>query len=1483
MAHIKKLVMKGFKSFPKETEIPFVNSMNVVVGPNGSGKCVTGDTKIYLSDGRAERIDKVVNKRLGKAKKTEDGFIIEGDGTKIECLDFNTLKTSKKPIKKFVKRKSPKKILKIKTRSGKEIKVTKYHPLFTLKDGEIKALKSEELEKGTRVAVPRKVGFEPENKNFCELIEKIKQDDKIYIPYREEFRNILKQLKKERTWKKLASEIGISHYTIKGLLDKQSINLASLIKILKFASLSNKEIIGLLDTIIRNGKKTKFSFKNSPDFSRFFGYLLSDGRLASSSQIWFTNGTREVVDDYVYLVKKLFRKKPLVREYKTGCWDVIFYSEPLRKILKKLGMGSDTRKKRISNAILKHSSDREVSNLLNGLFCGDGYISNKSIEITTKSEELARGIETCFLRLGITFTTRDVKKGIAKSGFSAEYKTIVVYGVNNFLRFNEKIRLVHNKKNNKIKKLIMKKANTNVDLIEANQLIKKTAKEFSINVKKIKKQFPILDAYCYNQCLPSRDGLKLLCEKVFNGHSESKEKLNTLANSDIFWDEIIKIEEIPGEKWVYDLCVELHHNFIANNIFVHNSNIVDALCFVLGRMSIKSMRAERASNLIFAGAKGRKPEKEASVNLVFSNKDKTFSVDSKEVSIQRIVRKNGQSTYKINKETKTRQEIIDLLAQAGIDPYGFNIVLQGEIQEIVKMKPEERREIIEEVAGISIYEDRKKKSLNELEKTDEKFKQVSATLRERRSYLKNLEKERRQALKFKKFKKRVKRYKASILKRKISRKKKNLSNFIQELEEKEDKKQEKRNQEKKARQEIKQFEKRINKIDKDIEGKTGVRQENLQSQISNLRADLVGIEVREENNQSRLEEIKERREKRKKEEEKLEKEIKRLRKEKPQTGKQEELNEKKKQLEQAEAKKKKSYNLKEKLKSIKDKKQDRENLLNEKQNESSFLFNQVDNLSDKLKYKEIEKAEKQVKELEKKEKETRNTVENKQELIRGQENNSSIYKSEIARLQEVKEKVENLDICPLCKSRITSKHIEQVKTDCDEKISNYKEKLEKLDSEKTKEEISNLKEKMKKIQQEREKAEKDLVNLKWVEEKKEAIKKIENEKKEIEKQIQDLSKKQKEIKNKLSKLKNIEEDYDKIFLEIQEISSRTKETVNAEQESKERDLEKLKIEQKQSFREQEDLEEELEELEDEEQEKREQLEEKEEKQSELEEIFKNLNEEKNSLQKQIHEKNSFILEIQNNISRIEEKENDLKIEKARIDAELENLETDFKPYENVKVINQPVHTLESKLEKTQNRIEKMGAVNLKSLEVYSRVKKEYDKVEEKAEKLMKEKEEILKVIEKIDKKKKKVFMKTLKAVNELFNRNFRQLSKKGEAFLRPENKNEIFEAGLDIEIKIGRGKYFDISSLSGGEKTLVALSLLFAIQEYKPYCFYIFDEVDAALDKRNSERLAALIKKHMKTGQYIIITHNDALITESSVLYGVSMQKGVSKIVTLEV
>jgi len=149
------------------------------------------------------------------------------------------------------------------------------------------------------------------------------------------------------------------------------------------------------------------------------------------------------------------------------------------------------------------------------------------------------------------------------------------------------------------------------------------------------------------------------------------------------------------------------------------SNLSDAICFVLGRLSAKSMRAEKASNLIYNGGKNNQPAKNAEVTIVFSNDKNEFPMQDKEIKITRIVKQNGQSVYKINDNTVTRQQILDLLASAKIDPDGHNIILQGDIVKFMDMHTEDRREIIEEISGISIYEDKKHKAMLELQKVED--------------------------------------------------------------------------------------------------------------------------------------------------------------------------------------------------------------------------------------------------------------------------------------------------------------------------------------------------------------------------------------------------------------------------------------------------------------------------------------------------------------------------------------------------------------------------------------------------------------------------------------------------------------------------------------------------------------------------------------------------------------------------------------------
>ena len=134
----------------------------------------------------------------------------------------------------------------------------------------------------------------------------------------------------------------------------------------------------------------------------------------------------------------------------------------------------------------------------------------------------------------------------------------------------------------------------------------------------------------------------------------------------------------------------------------------------------------------------------------------------------------------------------------------------------------------------------------------------------------------------------------------------------------------------------------------------------------------------------------------------------------------------------------------------------------------------------------------------------------------------------------------------------------------------------------------------------------------------------------------------------------------------------------------------------------------------------------------------------------------------------------------------------------------------------------IGTVNLRALEVYDAVKKEYDSIREKTDIISKEKESILKIIQEIDIKKKKTFMKTLNSLNEIFARNFSQISMKGRVSLELENPKEPFEAGVGIVIKTGHGKYLDVTSLSGGEQTFVAIVIDFCNSGIKSILLSIY-------------------------------------------------------------
>ena len=155
------------------------------------------------------------------------------------------------------------------------------------------------------------------------------------------------------------------------------------------------------------------------------------------------------------------------------------------------------------------------------------------------------------------------------------------------------------------------------------------------------------------------------------------------------------------------------------------SNIVDAVKWVLGEQSVKNLRGSNSmSDVIFSGSESREPQKRAMVALTFDNTDKTLHSDFAEVEIKRIVYSNGENEYYVNNSRVRLKDITDLFIDSGAGSSAFNIISQGNVTDIVNSKPTDRRVIFESAAGVLKYKKRKEESLKKLEKTEENLTRI---------------------------------------------------------------------------------------------------------------------------------------------------------------------------------------------------------------------------------------------------------------------------------------------------------------------------------------------------------------------------------------------------------------------------------------------------------------------------------------------------------------------------------------------------------------------------------------------------------------------------------------------------------------------------------------------------------------------------------------------------------------------------------------
>ncbi len=214
----------------------------------------------------------------------------------------------------------------------------------------------------------------------------------------------------------------------------------------------------------------------------------------------------------------------------------------------------------------------------------------------------------------------------------------------------------------------------------------------------------------------------------------------------------------------------------------------------------------------------------------------------------------------------------------------------------------------------------------------------------------------------------------------------------------------------------------------------------------------------------------------------------------------------------------------------------------------------------------------------------------------------------------------------------------------------------------------------------------------------------------------------------------------------------------------------------------------------------------------------------------------------------------------------------------------PLEDLQSSCERMKKRLENMGEVNPTAIEAFQEMKKRYEFILEQKNDLVTAKDGLLQTIQEVESTANQKFLETFNAVRENFQKVFKALfTDEDTADVLLENPDNLAETGIDIVAKPKGKRPSSINQLSGGEKTLTATALLFAIYLIKPAPFCILDEVDAPLDDANVGKFTKMIRQFSENSQFIIVTHNKMTMSTVDIIYGVTMQEpGVSKLVPVD-
>ena len=939
------------------------------------------------------------------------------------------------------------------------------------------------------------------------------------------------------------------------------------------------------------------------------------------------------------------------------------------------------------------------------------------------------------------------------------------------------------------------------------------------------------------------------------------------------------------------------------------SNVVDAIRWVLGEQSVKSLRGDgNMADVIFSGSKSRNASNVASVTLVLDNTDKYFPLDFNEIAIKRRVYRDGTNEYFLNNEKVRLKDITNILLDSGIAKESFNIISQGKIEEILSNKPDDRRIIFEEAAGVLKYKRRKEEALRKLDKTHSNMERINDIISELETRIEPLRIQKEQALKYNLLTEDLKNIEVALIVNDIT----NLNFEYQQDKSKIDflqleiSKLSTNNSVGEAK--IIEYKKNIASLELEIKKQQDYLI-NLTSEVEKINSRKAIILERQKYNvtDSKVHEnlvlLKEREYRLNLEITKITEEIKTI-----------ELNDieitKKldKENEILNNIKNNKMNLE---KSLSDKIRNQNNLnlkiesLRYSIDNNSSLPIAVKKVLENPKLRGIHNIVGNLFDTEEKYSLAISTAlgSNASNIVI---DNEYMAKEAINYLKE--NKLGRATFFPL--NIIKPKYIDDNTLDIVKSLNGYLgiasdlikyDKtyqniiLNQLGSVLVIDNIDNANIAAKKINYKYRIVTLDgeLLNI-GGSLTGGSISKTRNiilEKYELEKLVKEVNLVIEQIKNIEENINEIDHQYraseDKIYLINKEkldnnilLDNHKKDFSNKQEELKTTTYEIMGnnniLTNELINEEQLVLKEYYETLG---------------KKEKVSLYLNNLNKKKDDLTSELSDYELVIKKENSLFNEKRELLNQLEITVNRLDVKLDNLlnilsETYSLTYDSALAkykLEIDESMARNQVNSLKRQIKEIGVVNLGAIDEFKTVNTRYEFLLNQRNDLTNAENTLLEIIDEMDKVMTKEFVNTFKIIKENFTNTFKELFKGGTADLKLTDPNNILETGIEIIASPPGKKLTTISLLSGGEKTFTAISLLFAILKSKPVPFCVLDEVEAALDDANVDSFGKYVRSLKDKTQFIIITHKKKTMEYVDTLYGITMQEsGVSKLVSVK-